>query len=923
MGKNTTPFELKGLGKKESWNLFSNITFGGHENTVSKKIIDVGKEIVNMCNGVPLIINTLGGILMQFKSDLSKWESIRDNENMLSLPHGNDNVLRVLKLSYDNLPTHLKQCFTYCALFPQDYEIEKQLLVRLWIAQGYIQSSNRDEQLEDIGDRYFEELVSRSLLKKVEEDDSNDRLTYKMHDLIHDLAQSIVGCEVLALRNDISHVSREVRHVSLLEELNPVIKDEMEKSKRSVSLLEKLNIPAIKTTMGKLKRSISLPEEVNPAIKAIMGKSIRTFLNPCEYPIEPSTIKSVLPSFMCLVVLCLNDLYMEKVPKCLGKLSHLRYLDLSYNRFKILPNSITRLKNLQTLKLTRCWDLKKFPKNMRELINLRHLENDRCYDLTHMPHGIEKLTSLQSLPLFVIGNGIGRLRTHKVGSLSELKSLNQLRGFLEITNLQNVRDAELVSRKKILEEKKHLDSLRLEWKINYQNKGGEVDKWVMEGLQPNPQLKELFIEGYGAKEFPSWMMNVHELASWLPNLIKIEISSCLECNVLPPFYQLPSLKSLTLSNMKEVVELKEGSSAMPLFQFLESLKLSRMPKLKELWRMEGPSFSQLSILVINNCSNLASLELHSSPSLSKLEIHNCSSLGSLELHSSPSLSQLEIRGCSNLTSLELHSSPSSLSRLDIKKCPNLASFKVAPFSSLETISLSTVGYDVIQQIKFFSASSSLKFLSIGGIHDMITLPRDLLQHCSGLVTLWIHDCPDLQSFELLSSYGLSELRIIDCPNLASFYVATLTSLEELILSGVRAEVVRQLIFVSASSSLKSLGIREIDGMIADPEEQETLQYVSTLETLYIWRCSGLTALLHWMGNLSSLTYLLIYGCPELTSLPQQIYSLQKLQTLYLSNCPDLEQRYNKETGEDQANIAHIPIVFFHLRGFMKRKVRSP
>ena len=184
---------------------------------------------------------------------MSKRESIRRNENLLLLQHGNDNVLRVLKSSYDKLPTHLKQCFTYCALFPQDYEIKKQLLVQLWIAQGYIQSSNRDEQLEDMGDRYFEELVSRLLLKKVEEDDSNDRLTYKMHDLIHNLAQSIVGYEVLIPRNDTSHVSREVSHVSLLEKLNPMIKDKMEKPKRFISLLEKLNIPVMKDYNGKKK----------------------------------------------------------------------------------------------------------------------------------------------------------------------------------------------------------------------------------------------------------------------------------------------------------------------------------------------------------------------------------------------------------------------------------------------------------------------------------------------------------------------------------------------------------------------------------------------------------------------------------------------------------------------------------------------
>ena len=68
--------------------------------------------------------------------------------------------------------------------------------------------------------------------KKVKEDDSNDRLTYKMHDLIHNLAQSIVGYEVLILRNATSHVSREVSHVSLLEKLNPMIKDKMEKKKK-------------------------------------------------------------------------------------------------------------------------------------------------------------------------------------------------------------------------------------------------------------------------------------------------------------------------------------------------------------------------------------------------------------------------------------------------------------------------------------------------------------------------------------------------------------------------------------------------------------------------------------------------------------------------------------------------------------------
>ena len=77
-----------------------------------------------------------------------------------------------------------------------------------------------------------------------------------------------------------------------------------------------------------------------------------------------------------------------------SKLTHLRYLDLSNNWFEVLPNSITSLKNLQTLKLVGCRSLEELTKDTRELINLRHLENDRCLHLSHMPCGIGELTIL-------------------------------------------------------------------------------------------------------------------------------------------------------------------------------------------------------------------------------------------------------------------------------------------------------------------------------------------------------------------------------------------------------------------------------------------------------------------------------------------------------------------------------------------------
>ena len=90
------------------------------------------------------------------------------------------------------------------------------------------------------------------------------------------------------------------------------------------------------------------------------------------------------------------------VPNSIEKLTFLKYLDLSRNNIKVLPNSITRLLNLQTLNLSYCYKLKELPGNIQNLFNLRNLELIGCYNLTHMPPGIGQLTSLQGLPFFIV-----------------------------------------------------------------------------------------------------------------------------------------------------------------------------------------------------------------------------------------------------------------------------------------------------------------------------------------------------------------------------------------------------------------------------------------------------------------------------------------------------------------------------------------
>ena len=450
-----SPFYLEPMKEEESLNLFLKIAFKEGEERMYQNLINIAKDIVNRCNGVPLLIKSLATILRSRRQE-SHWSSILHNKNLLEVGHENDNVLAALKLSYDNLPYSLKQCFTYCALFPKDYEIEKKSLVQLWIAQGYIQPLDfNGRSLEEIGDQYFEELLSSSCFEVKRHAHSN-KTYYKMHNLIHDLAEFIIGSNVLILTNDMIKIPKTL-HILSFGRMNPMI----EASKKNL---------------------------------------IRTFfvLNEVDFDIDSkndSIVNKVIPSFNCLRALSLNKFNIKNMPKFLDKLSLLRYLDLSNNDFNVLPNSITQLKYLQTLKVTDCVNLKEFPNDTRELICLRHLENDGCGNLTHMPRGIGELISLQSLPIFVVGNTRGHSRDRKIGGLSELKGLDCLRGELRIKNLENVWNAE-ESTEANLVRKQQIRSLRLEWRDpEAKDESCRAAESVMEGLQPHDRLEKLWIDG--------------------------------------------------------------------------------------------------------------------------------------------------------------------------------------------------------------------------------------------------------------------------------------------------------------------------------------------------------------------------------------------------------------------------------------------
>ncbi|KAI5437143.1 hypothetical protein KIW84_023316 [Lathyrus oleraceus] len=201
------PHDLSILSDTDCWELLKQRAFGPNKEE-REELVAIGKEIVKKCGGVPLAAMALGSLL-RFKRKEIEWLNVK--ESKLWELQGEDHVMSALRLSYLNLPVKLRSCFAFCALFSKDKIIDKKFLIDLWMANGFI-SSNGMLEAEDIGNEVWNELYWRSFFQDIEKDGIGEIENFKMHDLIHDLAQSIaeeVRCYIPE-----PNLSKRIRHLS-------------------------------------------------------------------------------------------------------------------------------------------------------------------------------------------------------------------------------------------------------------------------------------------------------------------------------------------------------------------------------------------------------------------------------------------------------------------------------------------------------------------------------------------------------------------------------------------------------------------------------------------------------------------------------------------------------------------------------------
>ncbi|XP_048442486.1 disease resistance protein RGA2, partial [Pyrus x bretschneideri] len=671
------PYTLKGLNEEQSWSLFKTMAYQDGKEPENSTIKAIGKEVTRKCQGVPLAIKTIGGMSFA-KDDETYWLNFKEKK-LSKINQEENDILPTLKLSYDVLPSHLKHCFAYCSLFPPDYEISVQRLIRFWVAQGFIESSDENECLEDVAYEYYRELLQRSFFQEEKINEFGKIVSCKMHDLMNELAILVSGVGSVVVDLNQKNFHEKLRHVSFNFD----------------SDLSKWEVPT----------------------SLLKAKKIRTFLflwqqswSDHQSSSRNAFYATIVSNFKLLRMLSLNEMRIKRVPKCLKKMKHLRYLDLSWNPMERLPDWIVGLWNLETLDLSHCRELVELPRDIKKMINLRHLILEDCWRLSGMPRGIGELNGVRTLNRFVLSesNCLGRGGS---AGLAELGTLNELRGHLEIDKLRHVVSESNVGTP--LKDKQHLHSLTLRWKYEEDVRGVDEEDIIksMEVLQPHSNLKQLSVYGYRGVRFASWF-------SSLTNIVNLALYWCERCQRLPPLDHLPSLKSLTLVAFDKLEYISENESSKSMsdemmrisfFPSLEELSIECCPVLKGWWRAHT----------------------HNSDDSSSSTEH-------LSLPSFPRLSTLSIDECPNLTSMALYPNVESI---HLRR----SSWKLV--DSLFVRGASDITHDVGVDVSASSSSphlSKLTHLSLDEIEDLASLPEEI-SNLTSLQGLGITNCSNLSS----------------------------------------------------------------------------------------------------------------------------------------------------------------------------------
>ncbi|XP_058112843.1 disease resistance protein RPM1-like [Magnolia sinica] len=550
IGPSNHIYNLQPLHPENAWSLFCRRAFqSNQENSCPQELEKLSQSFVKKCRGLPLAIVALGSLLSMKGKTYVEWEMIhRSLGSELERDDSLRSMMKILLLSFNDLPYYLKSCFLYLSIFPEDYPIKRMKLIRLWIAEGFVESIVGRSK-EEVAEGYLNELIARNLVHVAEWKSSGWTVrvsTFRVHDLVREMI--------------IPKFSEEHFFASSVEE-NTMPCNRI----RCLSIYKDENFP--KFDAFSCLRSL--------------------FIFGAERLSKAPTITSFY-SLGLLRVVDLENTSMKIFPDDLTSLLHLRYLSLENTKIKKLPSSLGRLKNLETLNLKGTF-VCELPVEILKLQQLRHLlaysymrqsfyRPFNSIDGIKVPAGMGSMRSLQKLAYIEAESGIIR----ELGNLTQLRRLG-------IIKLKREDGNDLCTSVEKMDYLRTLDVTSM----------AEEEVLNLHSLSHPPlPLQRLYLKGR-LEKLPEWIAS-------LDNLVQARLRwSRLRDDPLKALQSLPNLVELQLDRAYDGEELCcEGRG----YPRLEKLRLIELSGLKNV-RVEKGAMSSLAELDIRRCEELVEAPL--------------------------------------------------------------------------------------------------------------------------------------------------------------------------------------------------------------------------------------------------------------------------------------------------------------------------
>ncbi|KAL1552086.1 disease resistance RPP8-like protein 3 [Salvia divinorum] len=416
--------ELRFFTEEESWELFRLEALGKLE--CPYDLEPSGRTIAENCDGLPLAIVVIGGILFKsldpnVNATKREWEKV--SKHVSSYIDGEDKTNRMKKfisLSYEHLPHHLRHCFLYLGLFPEDYQISASKLIRMWIGEGFIQQKDRYNSLEEIGYKYLQNLISRNLLKSVKLTPEGNVKTCQIHDLLGDFCRNEAATE---------NFLQEIKYNN-----------------------EGTRVPPTSNTYRRLSihSNFSYFISSNPPPSAARVRSFVCFSD-THHPLAPQESTKIIEAFKLLRVFDVQPLKFSTIDKEFYNLVHLRYIALSFTLLK-LPSHFNKLWNIQTLIIDTTSPTLKVEADIWKMKHLRHFKTKASAILLNSTNSSDSTNELQTLSLISVESCTKELPSRarnlkKLGIRGTLSLLfEQEAGSLDsLRNMENLRKLKLVN----------------------------------------------------------------------------------------------------------------------------------------------------------------------------------------------------------------------------------------------------------------------------------------------------------------------------------------------------------------------------------------------------------------------------------------------------------------------------------------------